>query len=111
MVARLLGSSYPDRSFVHALGLDVPPAFEEVAKQRNHTLTSANAHLVPDELVDAYTWAGTPDQVAQKVAAVVDAGFTNLTLLPHAPVGGEVTATVRAFAQDIRPRVQALLGR
>jgi 5,10-methylenetetrahydromethanopterin reductase len=111
MVARLLGSSYPDRSFVHAVGLTIPPAFEEIAKLRNHTLSSANAHLIPDELVDAFTWAGTPEQVADKVAAVVDAGFMNVTLLPHAPPGGDVTATVRAFAQDIQPRVRALLSR
>ena len=109
MVARLLGSSYPDRSFVQALGLEVPPAFEEIAKQRNPALSSANAHLVPDELVEAFTWAGTAEQVAQKVAAVVDAGFRNVTILPHPSAGADVEGTTRAFAEDVKPRVRALL--
>ena len=53
MVARMLTSSYPDRSFVQALGLELPPAFEEIAAQRNRQLSTEMAHLVPDEVVDA----------------------------------------------------------
>ncbi|MDR7485052.1 MAG: LLM class flavin-dependent oxidoreductase [Armatimonadota bacterium] len=109
MVARLLGSSYPDRSFVRALGLDVPQPLEEILKQRNHALTSASAHLVPEELVRAYTWAGTAEQVAERVAAVADLGIQNITFLPHPPPGGNIRTTVRAFAEQVRPRVEALL--
>lgn len=109
MVARMLGSSYPDRSFVAALGLEVPEAFEEVVKQRNHALTSASAHLVPDELVRAYTWAGTAEQVAEQVAAVADLGIHNITFLPHPSKSGGVEPTVRAFAEQVKPRVEALL--
>ncbi len=109
MVARLLGSSYPDRSFVHAVGLEVPPSFEEIARKRDHRLSSANAHLIPDELVDAFTWAGTVDEVAEKVAAAADVGFRNITFLPHPPAGGGVESTVRAFAEQVKPRAEALL--
>jgi 5,10-methylenetetrahydromethanopterin reductase len=109
MVARLLGSSYPDRSFVHALGLEVPPAFEEVAKHRDRLRTSAAVHLIQDDLLDAFTWAGTADQVAEKVAAVVDIGFRNLTLSPHALPGDRTEPSVQAFAEQVRPRVEALL--
>jgi 5,10-methylenetetrahydromethanopterin reductase len=109
MVGRLLGSSYPDRSFVHALGLEVPPALEAILKQRNHALTTASAHLVPDELVHAYAWAGTAEQVAERVAAVADLGVSNITFLPHPPKGGGIDTTVRAFAEQVKPRVEALL--
>jgi len=109
MVARLLGSSYPDRSFVHALGLEVPEALEAVLKQRDRALTTANAHLVPDELVMAYTWAGTAEQVAEQVAPVADLGIRNITFMPHPLKGGGIESTVRAFAEQVRPRVEALL--
>ncbi len=109
MVARLLGSSYPDRSFVHALGLEVPAEFEAIAAQRDRALTSASAHLIPDELVRAFTWAGTAEQVAGQVAAVAELGFENITFLPHPPPGQTVEPTVEAFAQEVKPRVEALL--
>jgi 5,10-methylenetetrahydromethanopterin reductase len=109
MVARLLGSSYPDRSFVHALGLEVPADFEAIAAQRNRALTSASAHLIPDDLIEAFTWAGTPEDVARQVAAVVDMGFENIAFLPHPPPGQTVELTVEAFAREVKPRVEALL--
>lgn len=109
MVARLLGSSYPDRSFVHALGLEVPAAFEEVAARRDRLETGRNAHLVPDELVKAFTWAGTAEQVAEQVAAVVDAGFHNVSFLPHALPGASTEHSEEAFAKEVRPRVEALM--
>ncbi len=110
MVARLLGSSYPDRSFVQAVGLEVPPAFEQIAARRDRELTSASAHLVPDELVEAFTWAGTAEQVAKRVAAIVELGIANISFLPHAVSGDEVEPTIRAFAEQVKPRVAALLG-
>lgn len=109
MVARMLGSSYPDRSFVQALSLEVPEAFEEIARQRNHHLTSAAAHLLPDELVRAYTWAGTAEQVALQVAAVVDLGIRNITFLAHPSKTGTIDSTVQAFATQVKPRVEALV--
>ncbi len=111
MVARLLGSSYPDRSFVHALGLEVPAALEAILRQRDRALTTANAYLVPDGLVRAYTWAGTAGQVAEQVAAIADLGIRNITFMPHPAQGGGIESTVRAFAEQVRPRVEALLRR
>jgi 5,10-methylenetetrahydromethanopterin reductase len=110
MVARLLGSSYPDRGFVHAVGLEVPTAFEQVARHRRPALNTANAHLIPDDLVRAFTWAGTAEQVAQQVAAVADVGLRNITILPHPTPAEDVQHTIGRFAEQVRPRVEALLG-
>jgi 5,10-methylenetetrahydromethanopterin reductase len=109
MVARMLGSSYPDRSFVHAVGLEVPSELEDVLKMRNHALTTASAHLVPDELVRAYAWTGTAEQVARQVAAVVDLGIRNITVLAHPPTLRGIEQTIRVFAEQVKPRVDALL--
>jgi alkanesulfonate monooxygenase SsuD/methylene tetrahydromethanopterin reductase-like flavin-dependent oxidoreductase (luciferase family) len=107
-VAMRLGSSYPDRSFVHALGLEVPEVFEEIARQRNRELNARSAHLVPDEIVEAMTWSGTPEQVAESVAAVVEAGIRNITFVPVAAANQSTFETVRLMAQEVMPRAQAL---
>ena len=30
MVARMMGSSYPDKTFVHQMGLEIPPELEKI---------------------------------------------------------------------------------
>jgi hypothetical protein len=47
--------------------------------------------------------------VTQKVAAVVQLGITHITFLPHPPVGRTITDTMRAFAQTVRPAIEALV--
>lgn len=110
MIASLLMASYPDRSFVHSLGLDVPDALEKVCQQKNEEAAFASGHLVPDEFVDAFAWAGTPEDVAKQVAGVVDMGIDHITYLPHPPEGEGFAPNLTRFAKDVVPRVQALLG-
>lgn len=109
MISLFLMGSYPDRNFVHSMGLEVPPELEAVCQQQNEKLSLASAHLVPDEFVDAFTWAGTPEEVAQMVARVVDLGIGAITYLPHPPPGEGFAPNVQRFAQEVWPRVHALL--
>jgi 5,10-methylenetetrahydromethanopterin reductase len=109
MVARMLGSSYPDTAFVRALGLEVPRVLMEVLERRDHALTSASAYLLPDEFVRAYSWVGTAAEVAEQVAAVADLGIRNITFLAYPPTRQGIERTLRAFAEQVRPRVDALL--
>lgn len=111
MVARHLTSSYPNRSFLQVLGLELPEAFEEVARHRSQSLAAANAHLVPEKVVRAFTWLGTPEQVAEQVAAVVDLGIRNITFMPRPLQSGDMLSTVRAFAGEVKPRAEAILRR
>jgi 5,10-methylenetetrahydromethanopterin reductase len=107
-VARMLAASHPDRSWVEAAGVEIPPALEAVVARRDRDAAIAAAHLVPDPLLDAFTWAGTPDEVAAKVAAIVDLGVTRITLMPHPPPGESPEKAIRAFAEEVLPRVAAL---
>lgn len=70
MVAKLLWTSYPDRGFVTRAGVDVPDELERVIAKRDYDAMHGVEHLVPDELVTAFCWAGTPEEVAERVAAV-----------------------------------------
>jgi 5,10-methylenetetrahydromethanopterin reductase len=67
MVAKLLWASYPDRKFVDRAGLAVPPALEELIALRDYDALHGAEHLVSDELVTAFCWAGTPGDVAARV--------------------------------------------
>ncbi|MDY6994996.1 MAG: LLM class flavin-dependent oxidoreductase [Actinomycetota bacterium] len=74
MVAKLLWMSYPDRGFVTDAGLSVPGELEEVIARRDYDALEAAAHLVPDGMIDTFCWAGTPEQLVDRVGEVVRAG-------------------------------------
>lgn len=109
MVGVFLWTSYPDREFVRLVGLKVPSELETIIAERDYDLLSSNAHLVPDEFVDKFCWAGTPDEVAQKVVEVVRMGIENITFLPHPPKGGSTLETMREFAGTVKPIVDELV--
>lgn len=109
MVGVFLWTSYPDREFVHRVGLEVPDKLEEIIAERDYNLMAPNAHLIPDEFVDKFCWAGTPEEVADQVAEVVRMGIPNITFLPHPPQGGTIHETVREFAQTVKPMVEGMV--
>lgn len=103
IIAGSLGSSYPDRRFVEAVGLTVPEALEEIIREGDDDRIWAAASLVPDEFVSEFAWAGTAEQVAGQVAQVTAMGLKNITILPSP--ADDVTPTLRAFAQEVMPRL------
>ena len=62
MIAGFLMASYPDRGFVTQMGLTVPEELEAAVSQKNEAKAYAAWQLVPDDFVEAFTWAGTPDR-------------------------------------------------
>lgn len=111
MVARMMGSSYPDKRFVHQMDLEIPRELERVLAKKDHALTTQAAHLVPDEIVEAYTWAGTASEVAARVASIVRIGINNITFLAH-PYDQDVgiVPIIKAFAEEVRPQVNEMLA-
>lgn len=109
-VAGILSASYPDRSFVERAGLEVPVGLEEICRTKDLELAWRSGHLVPDSLVDAFTWAGTADEVAAAVAAAIDCGVDDVTVMFH-PSGGAPALQLATFAREVMPRVAALRGR
>ena len=59
--------------------LDVDPALLDKMETllRSHQYAEAGA-LIPDDLLDKFTFAGTPEEVAAHAAAVYDAGATRI---------------------------------
>lgn len=108
MVGVFLWTSFPDRTFVRTVGLEVPDNLESIIAKRDYNLVLENTHLIPDEFVDKFCWAGTAEEVAWKVAQVVKMGFKNITFLPHPPAGKSIIETMREFSLTVKPMVEEL---
>lgn len=105
MIARLLAASHPDRTFVDAAGVCIPEKLERVIATRHREQAQAAAALVTDDLVDAFSWAGTAADVAARVGEIVKLGIREITFMPHAPDGETVGTGIAAFAKDVIPAV------
>jgi hypothetical protein len=66
---------------------------------------------VPDRFVDALALAGTVQEVAERVAALGQAGIGRIIVHPFAAPGASVGDTIRAFAEEVAPRARAALAR
>jgi len=109
MIAAMVMASYPDTAFLAHAGLEITPALEAMARQKNEALAFNSGHLVPDSYVRQFAWVGTPADVAEQIAAVVDSGFRTIVWLPQ-PMSVDPEPTLRTFAREVVPRVRALLG-
>ena len=74
MIAKLLWMSYPDRRFVTDADLQVPDELERIIATRDYDALEAVAHLVPDEMVEAFCWAGSPEQLVDRATAATESG-------------------------------------
>jgi 5,10-methylenetetrahydromethanopterin reductase len=99
MVARLLTTSYPDRGFVDVLGLSIPEELEAVLRKKDRDLAARSGRLVPDELVDAYTWWGSAEQVAERVQAVAALGIDDVAVLFHPSERDILETSARRFME------------
>ena len=111
MIAKLLWASYPDRQFVQRMGLTVPETIEAKLAERNYALIEEVAGMVPDNFVARFSWSGTPEMIAERVASIIsntevrEIGFWIL-LAP----GQSLQTAVNTVATKVIPRVRTLLS-
>lgn len=107
MIAFLLWSSYPNRDFVTQLGMEVPSELEALIAKRDYELMFEAGPLVPEEFVDAFAWAGTPEETAAKIGRIADMGIRRFGVWVLAPPGGGIESVIRLMAEEVIPRVRA----
>jgi alkanesulfonate monooxygenase SsuD/methylene tetrahydromethanopterin reductase-like flavin-dependent oxidoreductase (luciferase family) len=95
-------TSYPDTRFVEAVGAEIPPALLEVMSQKDRDLATRSGHLVTDELLDAFTWAGSAEQVAARARAIMALGIEDITICLHPPEGHAIEPAIQRFAEAMR---------
>lgn len=106
MIAFLLWSSYPNRAFVTQVGLKVPDRLERLIARREYELMFDAGPLVPEDFVDAFAWAGTPDEVANKIARVADLGIERFGCWVLPAPRGDLESVIRLVAEEVIPRVR-----
>lgn len=107
MIAFLLWSSYPNRDFVTRLGMEVPADLEAMIAKRDYELMFEAGPLVPEEFVDAFAWAGTPEEVAAKITRIAEMGIRHFGTWVLAPPGGGIESVIQLIAEEVMPRVRA----
>jgi 5,10-methylenetetrahydromethanopterin reductase len=107
MVAKLLWASYPDRRFVDKVGLEVPPDVEEVIATRDYDALNKVSGRIPDEFVAKFCWAGTPDDVAARVSAVMkETGISEVGFWILKAGDQTLTDSVTQIATRVMPKVR-----
>lgn len=105
MIAFLLWSSYPNRDFVSQVGLEVPPELEKMIAKRDYELMFEAGPLVPEAFVDAFAWAGTPEEVAAKIGRIAEMGIRRFGVWVLAPPDGGIESVIKLIAEEVVPRV------
>jgi len=105
MIAFLLWSSYPNRDFVRQVGLEVPAELEQRIAKRNYELMFDAGPLVPEDFVDAFAWAGTPEEVAAKIGLIAEMGIRRFGVWVLPAPGGDVENVIKLIAERVIPAV------
>ncbi|MBI4526252.1 MAG: LLM class flavin-dependent oxidoreductase [Deltaproteobacteria bacterium] len=79
-------------------------AVERLWKEYNmyHHFEPQHSHLVREEWIDRYSIAGNPEQVREKIRAIIRAGVDEIGLVPF---GRSKEAMVRLFAEEVMAKV------
>ncbi|HEY3504481.1 MAG TPA: LLM class flavin-dependent oxidoreductase [Actinocatenispora sp.] len=93
--------------------LDPTVAVDPALLSRLGALVAASAYdragaLIGDDLLDRFCFAGTPDEVAERAAALIDAGASRIEFgTPH---GLTDSRGVDLLGAEVLPRIRCLVG-
>jgi len=107
--ARDLVRAHVSRVAIRPLPAEIDPALQAAVERirasydyYHHMDTEADhADLVPDELVDLFALAGTPDECRERLKVVTDLGIDQVSIVPFVRPGESRAGTIRAFADIV----------
>lgn len=107
VAARDLVRAHVARVVIRPLPAELPPSqMAAVEKIRStydyyhHMDTEANhADLVPDDLVDLFALAGTPDECRKRLEDIAGLGVNQVSIVPFVKPGDDRAHTIRTFAE------------
>ncbi|WP_028921870.1 LLM class flavin-dependent oxidoreductase [Pseudonocardia acaciae] len=105
--ARDLVRAHVSRVVIRPLPAPVAPHLQDAVERirsnydyYHHMDTeAAHADLVPDELVDLFALAGTPEECEKRLASIANLGVDQVSIVPFVRPGRSKADTIRAFAE------------
>jgi 5,10-methylenetetrahydromethanopterin reductase len=105
--ARDLARAHVARVCIRPLPAEVDPSLRgaidrirDTYDYYHHMDTGAgHADLVPDELVDLFALAGSPDQCRDRLAGLAGLGIDQVSIVPFVQPGQSRAATIRGFVE------------
>lgn len=110
MVATSLTTSRP---VLDRLGIEMPPGYARVREAQGWSLSVDAVHRaaseVPDDVALRFGLAGTAEECAGRLDALLDAvpEIAEVTVVPFGPAGEHRLGVLRRFVEDVVPRLRA----
>lgn len=110
MIANVLFSSYPDRKFVQRMGLEVTEELERLIARQEVELKPQVAEMIPDEFVNTFGWAGTPEMVANRIVEIHSAtGIEEYGFWAVMAKGQTREESLKLIADEVLPRIRSAI--
>ncbi len=102
------------RNILEKIGVELPPDVLAFMDERGYRferkqLTELGA-LLPDDMLDQFSLAGTPEDVAKKLTKIARLGIHHAAMWVFPAKGVGMDDTLRILAKEVVPAVQAELG-
>jgi 5,10-methylenetetrahydromethanopterin reductase len=102
------------RGVLGQIGVTLPPAvlrfMDEHPYRYEPELVGELGRLLPDELLDEFSIAGTVEEVAARLVRIARLGIGQAALWLFPPAGGDLESVMRPLTADVLPRVRAALA-
>ncbi len=103
------------RPIIEELGVALPAALRRLMDERAYSIEPETinlaAALIPDELIDACSIAGSPDECAARLHALTARGFHEAACWLFETPGVPQSTMVEQLANEVIPRLRALEAR
>jgi 5,10-methylenetetrahydromethanopterin reductase len=109
-VVRHLRTHYPHFNSPRLAGVEIPEDLVEALAGLGYThdpaALEALVRLVPEQAIDRLAVAGTVDDVAEQLAALLRGGVAEVIVMPVLVPGQDEQALVRQIAEEVMPRAR-----
>jgi 5,10-methylenetetrahydromethanopterin reductase len=99
------------RPILDELGIALPPALRQLMDSTAYAMTpdviGRGAALVPDDLVDSCSIAGTAEECASRLRGLAARGFGHIAIWPFPSRGASVDGLVDRLVEEVIPAVGA----
>lgn len=101
LIGYLMVLLHPKWWFLDVIGVEVSDELTDIAARRDFAAMRERLDLLPDELIDAFGWCGSADDVAAGAARLEELGVRRFVVLPHARPGGFVDTIEQVAARAL----------